>query len=224
MTAPFVRGMLFDLDGTLADTDPLHFIAWRQSLAAHGVALEEQDYHRQISGRGNPDIIRGFLPDLGAAEVDALADGKEIAYRTLAARLTEIAGLSALLALCKARGLKVGLVTNAPRENAVHVLAALGVTSAFEQLVVAQETPRGKPDPAPYALGLQRLGLRAEEALAFEDSPSGVVSARGAHIRTVGISRAHAPNVLREAGAELVVKDFSEPPLASLLAQLGVAA
>jgi len=220
MTAS-VRGLLFDLDGTLADTDPIHFRAWRQSLAPFGIALEEDDYQRQISGRRNQEIVRGFLPDLPDAQIDRLAAGKEVTYRSLARDLSATPGLHALLSLGVEKKLKLALVTNAPRENARHVLEALGLGDVFETMVVADETSRGKPDPGPYELALERLALRADEAIAFEDSPAGVVAARGAGIRTVGLLRGHDAETLVRAGATLVIGDFAEHRLTDLLAELG---
>ena len=87
----------------------------------------------------------------------------------------------------------------------------------------ADEVERGKPDPTPYRIALEALGLTGPEALAFEDSPSGVRASRGAGIPTVGVRSTHAPEELVAVGAILVVDDFAAEPLCALLARAGVA-
>ena len=100
------------------------------------------------------------------------------------------------------------MVTNAPKENARHVLEALGLRPPL--LVLAEEVGRGKPDPLPYQLALRRLGVAPEEALAFEDSPSGVRSAVGAGIPTYGLLTGHEAEALIREGASGVIRNFTE--------------
>jgi len=222
MSAASIRGLLFDLDGTLAVTDPLHYQAWRATLLEHDVAIDEAAYQARICGRQNPAIVRGLLPALPDAEARALIDRKEARFRAAATALTPLPGLYALLDLARARALRLGLVTNAPRENAAHMLAALGLAGAFESVVLGDEVAIGKPDPTPYRVALEALGLDAAEAIAFEDSPSGIRSSRGAGIPTVGVLSTHPPEELLAAGAALVVPDFAAEALCDYLASAGV--
>jgi beta-phosphoglucomutase len=223
MGGALLRGLLFDLDGTLIDSDPLHYRGWRDTLASYGIELSEADFRARISGRLNPEIVRDFLPELLEDEGRQVSEEKEAGFRALARGLDPTPGLHALLALADANGMKRAVVTNAPRANVEFVLAELGVARLFHSIVLGEEAGRGKPDPAPYRLALERLGLAPEEALAFEDSPAGIASARGAGIRVVAIAAAHAPENLQRAGAELVVPDFAAKELSLLLAELGVA-
>jgi len=212
-----LRGLLFDLDGTLVDSDPIHYLGWRDTLALHGITLTEHAFRTRMSGRLNPTIVREFLPALSEAEGARIADAKEANFRELCRGIAPTRGLGELLSLAKERGLCCALVTNAPRANAEHVLAELGVTELFHGVVLAEEAGRGKPDPAPYRLALERLGLAKEEAVAFEDSPTGITSARGAGIRVGAIRSGHDEASLLAAGAEIVVADFTAPELAALL-------
>ncbi len=107
--------------------------------------------------------------------------------------------------------MKIGLVTNAPAEDARESLEALGLTDAFDPMVFAEEAGAEKPDPAPYSFALETLGVSAGETLAFEDSPKGVKSAVEAGVPVVGLVSTHAPKELRGAGAELVIGDFADP-------------
>ena len=202
-----LKALLFDLDGTLADTDPLHLLAWQEALAPYGLEVDPAFYRERISGRLNPEIVRDLL-GLEGEEAEGLIAAKEARFRELARELKPTPGLPELLAKAKEKGLLWGVVTNAPRENALHVLKALGLRPPL--LVLAEEVGRGKPDPLPYRVALRRLGVAPEEALAFEDSPSGVRSAVGAGIPTYGLLTGHEVEALREAGARGVFRDFRE--------------
>lgn len=218
-----LRGLLFDLDGTLIDSDPVHYQVWRDLLASFDIALTEADFRARVSGRLNPEILRDFLPSLPEAEVMRLGAAEEASFRARARGIAPTRGLPELIALAETHELRRAVVTNAPRENAEVILAELGMTERFHTIVDGAAAGRGKPDPAPYRLALDRLGLAPEEAIAFEDSPTGVASARGAGVRVVGILSGHVRERLIGAGAELVIADFAAPELRSLLAALGVA-
>ncbi|APD08949.1 MULTISPECIES: HAD family hydrolase [Thermus] len=202
-----VKALLFDLDGTLADTDPLHLPAWREVLRPYGLSVDPVFYRERISGRLNPEIVRDLL-GLEGEEANRLIEAKEARFRELAQGLEPTPGLRNLLQKAEAQGLLWGVVTNAPRENAHHVLQALSLKPPL--LVLAEEVGRGKPDPLPYRVALARLGVAPEEALAFEDSPSGVRSAVGAGIPTYALLTGHGAESLLEAGAKGVLRDFRE--------------
>ncbi len=110
-----------------------------------------------------------------------------------------------------------GYVTNAPRENVVAVLTALRLEDYFDAVVPAEEVWAAKPDPEPYRTALAKLAADPEETLAFEDSVSGIASAVGAGIPTLGIASTQGPERLREAGAFLVAGDFTDPDLRALI-------
>jgi HAD superfamily hydrolase (TIGR01509 family) len=215
--------LLFDLDGTLVDTDPVHYRAWREALAEHGVAIDEASYARRVSGRHNPDIVADLLPSLDAAAREALIERKEARFRELAPRLTPLAGAAELLRRARAAGVATAVVSNAPRPNALFMLRAIDLEEAVDALVLSDEVAAAKPDPAPYAEALRRLDCPPRGAVAFEDSPSGVRSARAAGVRVVGVATTQRPDALRAEGARQVIRDFADPglregPLAELLA------
>ncbi|WP_243031065.1 HAD family hydrolase [Thermus altitudinis] len=202
-----LKALLFDLDGTLADTDPLHLWAWREALAPWGIGVDEAFYRKRISGRLNPDILQDLLGLDGEAAAQII-EAKEARFRELAQDLKPMPGLLELLEEAQAKGLTWGVVTNAPKANAHHVLGALGLKPPL--LVLAEEVGRGKPHPLPYQVALKRLGLLPKEALAFEDSPSGVRSAVGAGITTYAILSGHPREALLEAGADRVIASFMD--------------
>lgn len=213
-----LTALLFDLDGTLTDTDTLHLQAFRQLLHDHdGRELTQEQFDAQISGRANGELFAELFPLAGASERKALADRKEALFRDLSPALQPMPGLLRLMDHARACNIGMCVVTNAPRLNAEHMLKAMGLGDRFEHVLVAEELERAKPDPLPYLAGLQRLEAVAGQALAFEDSLPGVTAASGAGIFTVGVATTQTPERLLAAGAKLVVQDFNDPQLWELI-------
>ncbi|MGF2037145.1 MAG: HAD family hydrolase [Nostoc sp. CmiVER01] len=215
-----LAAILFDLDGTIVNTDPIHYRAWREMLLNYSIEIDETFYKSRISGRLNPEIVKDILPQLSTAEGQKFADEKEALFRKLAPDLKPLSGFSELLAWTETHQLKRALVTNAPRLNAEFMLEVLGIKEAFDSIVLADDCIAGKPDPAPYQVALGNLGITAEEAIALEDSPSGIRSAVSADIRTIGIASTHDPQFLQEVGAFMAIPDFTDLQLWTLLNSL----
>ena len=211
------RALLFDLDGTLAETDSLHLPTWVDALEPYGVDIDEEFYRERISGRSTDEIVGDLLPDLSEEEGASIGDAKEASFRERAAGLEPLPGLLDFVQKGKRRGMRMALVTNAPKENVGAILPALKLQDYFQTVVLAAEVGAVKPDPAPYEAALERIGVSADEALAFEDSVSGIASSVAAGIPTVGISSTQDPEKLRRAGAFIVARDFTDPELRALI-------
>ena len=215
-----LRALIFDMDGTLIDTDNQHFDAYVKVLDDIGMPLDREEYDTQMAGRPNMEILRDYFPDENDAYRRDLMHRKESAFRETAATWEPLTGLPQLLVWVREQGLAQALGTSAPRENAAYLLEAVGLTGAFEPEVYADELPRGKPDPLPYTTALELLGVAPGEAIVFEDSASGVKSGASAGILTVGLATTQRPEVLKAAGATLVIYDFTDPALWDLLGEL----
>ena len=211
------RALLFDLDGTLAETDSLHLPTWVDTLRPYGIEMDEEFYRERISGRSTPKIVEDLLPYLSTEEGRMLADAKEASFRERAVELEPLPGLLAFMREAKSRGLSLALVTNAPAQNVEAILLALELDVFFDDVVLSEDVGPVKPDPAPYRAALERLGIAPEEAVAFEDSTSGLASSVAAGIPTVGIASTQEPETLEEAGAFMVARDFATPKLRDLL-------
>jgi HAD superfamily hydrolase (TIGR01509 family) len=211
------KALLFDLDGTLAETDSLHLPTWVDVLRPYGIEVDEEFYRERISGRSTSKIVEDLLPDLSSGEGQKLAEVKEASFRERAHELEPLPGLLDFMEEGKSRCLSLALVTNAPEENVEAILLALELGEFFDEVVLSDEVGPVKPDPAPYRAALDKLGVRPKEALAFEDSTSGIASSGAAGIPTVGIASTQEPEKLLEAGAFVVAKDFTDPELRELL-------
>lgn len=207
------RALLFDLDGTLTDTHAIRLANWLEVLRPHGVDVDMNIYKEKLTGRPNAEAVQELVPDLSDEERAALLENEESGHRGRTTQAGPIAGLGAFLEEARGRGISLALVSNAPKEEARKSLESLGLADAFEPMVFAEDVGAEKPDPAPYEAALEKLGISPGEALAFEDSPSGMGGAVEAGIPVVGLVATHSPNELREAGAEFVVGDFADRAL-----------
>ena len=211
-----IRALLFDLDGTLTHTDPVHFQAVQRLMLDAGLSIDEPGFREHVSGRSNAEIGLRLFPERTAEAHAALLARKEALFRELAVALDPLAGAIELIDLAKRQGMRLALVTNAPRDNVDHMLNALGLADRFDALVYGEELERPKPDALPYLTGLRRLDVRAQNAVAFEDSLPGVTAAKAAGIFTVGIATTRSAEELIAAGADLVAADFTDDELLRL--------
>jgi HAD superfamily hydrolase (TIGR01509 family) len=213
------RALLFDIDGTLADTDALHLQAFNLVFGRRGHAFDHGRFTRELQGFSNASIGARFLPGETPDRQMAVMDEKEAAFRNLVAgEVRPTPGLMALMARADQASVPMVAVTNAPRLNAEMLLAGLGIVHRFKAVVLGDELPHGKPHPMPYLEGLRAVNAAADQSVAFEDSRSGVKSASAAGIATVGIRTSLSHGDMIEAGAVLTAKSFDDPELLKLVA------
>jgi len=205
--------LLFDLDGTLTDTDHLHVEAFRILLKDFDRAITLEHYKARIMGQPNDLIMREMFPDETPERWIALSDRKEQLFRDQLETLTPTPGVLKVLDWADAHGVPYAVVTNAPRANAEMMLHGLGLDRRMTVLIIGDELERAKPDPLPYQTGLQRLGAKPGRALAFEDSLPGIRAASGAGIPTYGIRSAHPDAALLGSGAMAAIDDFTDAGL-----------
>jgi HAD superfamily hydrolase (TIGR01509 family) len=207
-----LTALLFDLDGTIVNTDPIHFLAWQKMLSRYDMDIDEAFYKSRISGGLNPQILADILPQLSLPQAEDFAEEKETMFRQMASKLEPTAGLNEVISWCQQHKIKLALVTNAPRKNTYFALKVLGLEDTFELIVLAEDEAAAKPDPTPYRVALQCLGVKIEQAIALEDSPAGIRSATGAGLRTIGIASTHSPQSLLDMGSFMAISDFTELP------------
>lgn len=208
-----LAALLFDLDGTLIDTDELHLSAFNQLLARWNRSMDLAYYKAHVMGFPDNMIFAGLFPDLPIAHYPELAANKEAMFREQLVETIPVPGVLRFLDHAERVGLRTAVITNAPRENALAMLSGLGIADRFETLVIGGELAHGKPHAMPYLTGLELLGVTADDAIAFEDSLAGVQSAHAAGIHTFGMLSGLQETQLRTAGAQDVIKDFNDPTL-----------
>ncbi|MGI1661678.1 HAD family hydrolase [Palleronia sp. KMU-117] len=211
--------LLLDLDGTMLDTDRIHCAVFADLMSPFGIAVDEAHYRAHIHGRLNADYFAEMIPD--HPDPRGLSVEKEARFRRRLPRpYPAMPGVAAMLERARDEGWALAVVTNAPPENADAMLSAIGLRHHFEVVVSGEACPRGKPFPDPYLAALDALGVAAAEALAFEDSPSGLAAAVAAGIATVGVTSTLTAADLLALGARATITDFTDPALAPLLDRL----
>jgi beta-phosphoglucomutase len=208
-----LQAVIFDFDGVLADSEPLHLRALQQALAARGIALGEDEYYATLLGFNDAEALqtlaRGRGLSLDAAAQEAINADKAIRFATLqTANDALFPGARALVARFGAV-VPLAIASGARRDEITRTLDHAGLTSAFRTIVASGETPRSKPAPDPYALAVKRLGVDPGRAVAIEDSRWGLDSARAAGLRTVGITHSYPADELSPY-ADLVVTTLEE--------------
>lgn len=218
MSIKLGAALLFDIDGTLADTDDFHREAYNEVMKPWGEAFDHERFVREIQGFTNADITARLLPNEPLERRVALSELKEATFRRLVrGHVKPKPGLMALFDRADAAGVPMAAVTNAPRANAELMLDALGITRRFSRIVIGDELAHGKPHPLPYLEGLRHLGASAESSLAFEDSRTGIRSAADAGLATIGMVAAMNRGQLIESGAVAAADDYNDAVVAQWL-------
>lgn len=213
------KALLFDIDGTLADTDALHVEAFNHVFGPRGHVFDRARAAKELMGFSTASLAERFLPDEPPERQAAIMDEKEAVFRRLVSgKIQPMPGLMTLLAWADRAGIPMVAVTNAPRLNAEMLLAGLGIMDRFKALMIGDELPHAKPHPLPYLEGLRAVNASASLSVAFEDSRSGIASASAAGIATVGIRSSLSHAELVAAGARLTVASFDDPDLMKMIA------
>lgn len=188
-----LKALIFDVDGTLAETEELHRRAFNETFEKAGLGWHwsQTDYHRLLKTTGGKERIARYMEEidlpLGQVDIAALHRDKTARYTALMAEggLDLRPGVRDLLTRARRAGMTLAIATTTSRPNVDALFAAtLGVTpdSIFAAVACGDQVPAKKPAPDVYQLALRRLGLSADQCLAFEDSRNGLMSARAAGI------------------------------------------
>jgi len=208
-----IRGIIFDFDGVLANSEPLHFRAFKTVLEEEGLSLSEPDYYDKYLGYDDVGAFTAIAADSGCP---LAPDRVEILVARKAERLEALERDGSVLfpgahnAIVRMAVFgPIAIASGALRVEIERVLAREGLTEFFPVIVSAEDTPASKPDPAPYRTAVERLAMSSgialapAECVAVEDSKWGLQSARTAGLRTVGITHSYPAEALE--GAELVI-------------------
>uniref|UniRef100_A0A7N0TIR3 Haloacid dehalogenase-like hydrolase domain-containing protein Sgpp n=1 Tax=Kalanchoe fedtschenkoi TaxID=63787 RepID=A0A7N0TIR3_KALFE len=220
-----VEAVLFDIDGTMIDSDSIHFRAFQQLLLEvgynGGVPITEEFYVKDVCGKHN-DVLGPYLfPDWDVRKSRQFLDKKEALFKKLAVKeMKMVDGLDRMFKWIKSRGLKHAAVTNAPRPSADFLLSMTGLGDFFGTVVIGIEWGRPKPFPDPYLKGLELLRVSHRRAFVFEDSIAGIKAGVAAGMPVVGVALRNPPELLLEAGAAFTIKDYNDPKLWVALAEV----
>lgn len=201
------RAVLWDLDGTLVDSEQEHWHAWRETMAAEGLPITFEQFASTF-GRRNASFLPEWLgPEATAERVEQVAHAKEACFRRLVetGHVVALPGASDWIQRLHQEGWLQAIASSAPRLNVDAMLRSAGIGSQFEVVVAAEDVHIGKPDPQVFLLAARRLGVPPERCIVVEDAVAGVEGARRAGMRCVGVSRTGAP-----LAADLTVSSLAD--------------
>jgi len=203
-----VRAVLWDLDGTLADSRDFHWRAWHETMRGAGVEISEAQFAAGF-GQRNDAILTAWL---GAAATPArireIGDAKEARYRQYIERegIVPLPGAAAWVRRLHAAGWRQAIASSAPRQNVEVMHRVLGFAGAIDTLVGAEDVARGKPEPDVFLTAASRLGALPSHSVVVEDADAGIEAARRAGMRCIGVGRTEC------AGADLSVLSLADLP------------
>ncbi|NMR26932.1 HAD family phosphatase [Pseudoalteromonas sp. NEC-BIFX-2020_015] len=192
-----LKAVLFDMDGTLVDSESVHFNCWNDVLAKYGICYEEDEFCQRFSGKATleaaKEVVAHYQLDitpkaLAKAKYDYFSEFVSNHLPPLMPYAKEV-----LLAV-KQSGLKMALVTGSARAEALPILKGYGFYTLFDCVVTKDDVVNPKPAADPYLLALNTLNITAQNAIAIEDTHTGVTAAYNAQVRVMAIPNKHTLN------------------------------
>lgn len=203
-----LRGVIFDMDGVLIDSHPVHRKAWQEFLQVLGKQISDSELDFILDGRKRRDILCHFLGDLSEQQFVEYGQRKNELFEHAALELKPIPGVVEFIHNLRSEGVALGVATSASASRTYSTLERLCLRKDFSAVVTGNDVREGKPNPAIYLTACREANVAPENSVAIEDAVSGIQAACGAGLRCVGVARGQAQSKLRAAGAGHVVEDF----------------
>jgi beta-phosphoglucomutase len=210
---------VFDMDGVIVDNHQYHVKAWNQFFEKYDLEVTEEDFKHHINGRTIMEVIYYlFGEDTDQQQAQQYADEKEQLYREIyKEHIQAVKGLQNFLEKLKEKGYPLAICTSAPKENISFTLQLTHTESFFDQIIDMEGVRKGKPHPEIYQKAARELGLSPARCIVFEDSVSGIKSAKDAGCPVVALSTTHTKEELKETACDLIIKDFTQADLQEIL-------
>jgi len=187
--------ILFDCDGTLADTMPAHYRAWLTVTQSHGIAFDEDRFYA-LGGRPTRDILGTLAREAGIeVDLDHGVQQKEAAFLAQLGRVQAIDPVVEVVLRSRGR-IPMAVVTGGYRCVCEKILDHIGIAAAFATIVASEDTASHKPDPEPFLEAARRLGARPQRCVVWEDSDLGIAAARAAGMEWIDVRSFHQPTRL----------------------------
>ena len=204
---PDARAVLWDMDGTLIDSEEYHWLSWRDAMSNEGRPITRDQFLASF-GQRNDSILRNWLgPDATRERIDRIGDAKEALYRQ---RVRErgiqfLPGVSEWVHRLHQDGWRQAIASAAPRANVDTILEALRAANCFQAIVSAEDVRHGKPDPEVFLTAAAKLGVPGPRCIVVEDAAHGIEAARAARMKSIAVTRKPLP-------ADVVVPSLDKLP------------
>jgi HAD superfamily hydrolase (TIGR01509 family) len=208
-----IKAIIFDMDGVLVDSEPIHEKAEIQTLEEFGIRVPKDEWEF-FRGKKIEEIFSYAIAKYGTGRepVEKIIERKIEVYLCEALRAMELlpGAREFLDNLRKRTKFRLALTTSGRKAQQDEILDKFGLRHFFEIMVTADEIKRGKPDPEPYLVTINKLGETSEDCFVIEDSDNGILSAKSAGCIACGITTTFDREKLEKSGADIVVDSFSE--------------
>jgi beta-phosphoglucomutase len=205
-----LKAVIFDLDGVVADSHPIHEIAWTTLLLEQGLDRAKLNLDFLYAGQPRRAILRHYLGGISASELKALGQRKDELYAAAAELLKPKARIPEVLRQLNDDGIVCALATSAGRARTYETLEQFGLTRRFAAIVTGEEATTSKPAPEIFLLTAARIETDPNRCVVVEDSVAGVAAARAAGMKCVGFAPSKWFGDLVQAGANDLISELPE--------------
>lgn len=194
------KAVLFDMDGVIFDSEPLHVAAFQAVLSHHGHTLSEEDYKEHFAGKTDEAGFKSYFKFLRESfNLPVIMDEKAKEYLKLASdQLVPYPGVVQLIRSL-ANQVPLGLVTGSLRAEANIALTVFGIADCFKVIVSAEDISQSKPSPEGYNKAMAALNISPDQCVIIEDTPSGVQAAQAANVDCIAVTNTHTAEDLHDA-------------------------
>ena len=206
-----IEAVIFDFDGVIVDTEPLHYKAFQEILSPKGLGYSWEDYVSVYMGFDDRDAFNEAYRRKGAhlskKELEELICQKaDVFQKVISDGVAPYPGVLELIRNLEARNIPIAICSGALRSDIEPIIANLGISESFTHIVTADDVPHSKPDPTCYIMAYQKLAesfpdkiSKPENCMAIEDTPAGIAAAKGAGLKVVAVTNSYPDNELGKA-------------------------
>lgn len=212
-----IKGIIFDMDGTIVDSLPYHYEAWKIFFNQNKVENFSEKLN-EYKGGGTLDLMRTVYGNqYSKKELKKMSEDKEKIFRKIyKGEIKQILGFKKFLDELKSKDIMVGLASNAIRKNVSMIINELEIYDYFDSIICGDEVINGKPNPEMFNETIDRFNINKDECLIFEDSLEGVLAAKNSGVKVIGITSSSSNKVLKDAGCVMSISDYLDFKLSDI--------
>lgn len=203
------EALIFDMDGVIINSKEHVEEFWLEKLNEYGIHIPEEEREERFHGRPARPTVNDLFAELDKSTREEIIEECAVNDASVES-YPMIPGVDEFIKQCVGAGIRIGLVTSALPGKVERMLAGLSVSNPFECMVTANLVTNGKPDPECYLLAAEKLAIKPDKMIVFEDSVSGVKAASEAGATVIGVNEEHLSGPLKDAGALVIQNDFKK--------------
>jgi beta-phosphoglucomutase family hydrolase len=213
-----IKAMIFDMDGTVVDSNKLDYEAWKSILNDHDVNLEYKEYIKLL-GATSQEIIKKYL-DVDEEEINKMIEKRESLFREFVEEkgLQPMPHIQVLLEQIKKADMKTALATGAQREKLDFMLEKIGLGKYFDEIVTADDVEKGKPNAETFLIAAEKLNVSPKEVIVWEDAEKGVAAAKNGDLLCIAITTTNGGKKGLES-ADLIIDSYEHIQLEEVLSK-----